>query len=174
MKIDVKRLDIFCEDIYILFSNLLCTVYLPVLSSNQEHRVEEMRSIIAKQKETPQKVAATAFSMGFMADLLSTAFQSLADDGFIYDPVSRGRSLRRQSVDYRKYMSLRRQHVDYRKYPIMRHLFAFSIISLFLSSKNQNQNLKCIYSILTKSVYKVTMKRFRIMGPLLRPAWSLT
>ena len=31
---------------------------------------------------------------------------------------------------------------------------------------NQNQNQKCIYSILTKSVNKVTMKRFRIRGPL--------
>ena len=89
---------------------------LSVLSSNQEHRVEEMRSIIAKQKETAQKVAATAFSMGFMADLLSTAFQSLADDGFIYDPVLRGTSVRRQHADYRKYMSLRRQHADDHKY----------------------------------------------------------
>ena len=39
---------------------------------------------------------------------------------------------------------------------------------------NQNQNQKCFYSILTKSIYKVTMKRFWIRGPLLRPAWSLT
>ena len=41
-------------------------------------------------------------------------------------------------------------------------------------SQNQNQNQKCFYSILTKSIYKVTMKRFWIRGPLLRPAWSLT
>ena len=39
---------------------------------------------------------------------------------------------------------------------------------------HQNQNQKCFYSILTKSIYKVTMKRFWIRGPLLRPAWSLT
>ena len=32
--------------------------------------------------------------------------------------------------------------------------------------QKQNLNQKCIYSILTKSVYKVTMKRFRIRGPL--------
>ena len=36
------------------------------------------------------------------------------------------------------------------------------------------RNQKCFYSILTKSIYKVTMKRFWIRGPLLRPAWSLT
>ena len=36
-----------------------------------------------------------------------------------------------------------------------------------LSLWMQNQNQKCIYSILTKSVYKVTMKRFGIGGPLL-------
>ena len=38
----------------------------------------------------------------------------------------------------------------------------------------QNQNQKCIYSILTTSLYKVTMTIFKIRGPLLRPAWSLT
>ena len=43
-----------------------------------------------------------------------------------------------------------------------------------LSNQNQNQNQKCFYSILTKSIYKVTMKRIWIRGPLLRPAWSLT
>ena len=42
------------------------------------------------------------------------------------------------------------------------------------AERNQNQNQKCFYSILTKSIYKVTMKRFWIRGPLLRPAWSLT
>ena len=39
-------------------------------------------------------------------------------------------------------------------------------------SYNQNQNQKCIYTILTKIVYKVTMTIFRIRGPLLRLAWS--
>ena len=44
----------------------------------------------------------------------------------------------------------------------------------YFSYRIRNQNQKCFYSILTKSIYKVTMKRFWIRGPLLRPAWSLT
>ena len=43
-----------------------------------------------------------------------------------------------------------------------------------IEESEMNQNQKCFYSILTKSIYKVTMKRFWIRGPLLRPAWSLT
>ena len=50
----------------------------------------------------------------------------------------------------------------------------YNLTCLITFEKNQNQNQKCFYSILTKSIYKVTMKRFWIRGPLLRPAWSLT
>ncbi|KAI0224262.1 radial spoke head 3 [Lamellibrachia satsuma] len=60
-----------------------------LLRQEKERRIEEMRSVIVKQKQTAMKLAAHVFSMGYLADLVQTVFQSLTDNGFFYDPVVR-------------------------------------------------------------------------------------
>ena len=50
-----------------------------------------MRAVVLKQKDTAMKLSAHIFSMGYLADLVPTVFQTLTDIGYFYDPVERGR-----------------------------------------------------------------------------------
>ena len=44
------------------------------------------------EKETAQKIAASAFSQSYLNDLVYSVFEKLSEAGFFYDPVERGQS----------------------------------------------------------------------------------
>jgi len=62
--------------------------------------MKQQREVLKKQKETAAKIAARAFAQSYLADLVPSVFGTLADNGYFYDPVERGRfCLQNVSVD---------------------------------------------------------------------------
>ncbi|XP_028823170.1 radial spoke head protein 3 homolog isoform X2 [Denticeps clupeoides] len=55
----------------------------------KERCIREHRIVIAKEKETAEKVAARAFAQSYLSDLLPSVYSSLQENGFFYDPVER-------------------------------------------------------------------------------------
>lgn len=51
----------------------------------------QQREILRKEKETADKIAARAFAQSYLSDLLPSVFGTLADNGYFYDPVERGK-----------------------------------------------------------------------------------
>ena len=58
---------------------------------SQERRMKQQREVLKKQKETADKIAARAFAQSYLADLVPSVFGTLADNGYFYDPVERGK-----------------------------------------------------------------------------------
>ena len=57
----------------------------------QERRMKQQREVLKKQKETADKIASRAFAQSYLADLVPSVFGTLADNGYFYDPVERGK-----------------------------------------------------------------------------------
>ena len=55
----------------------------------QMRRLNQQREVLAKEKETADKLAARAFAQSYLSDLIPSVFGSLTDHGFFYDPVER-------------------------------------------------------------------------------------
>jgi len=53
--------------------------------------MKQQREVLKKQKETADKIAARAFAQSYLADLVPSVFGTLADNGYFYDPVERGK-----------------------------------------------------------------------------------
>jgi len=58
-------------------------------SEEKMRRLNQQREILAKEKETADKLAARAFAQSYLSDLIPSVFGSLTDHGFFYDPVER-------------------------------------------------------------------------------------
>ena len=52
--------------------------------------MDQQRSILVKEKETAEKIAARAFAQSYLADLVPSVFGTLSEHGYFYDPVERG------------------------------------------------------------------------------------
>lgn len=46
--------------------------------------------VLKKERETAEKIAARTFSQHYLADLISSVFSKLRNDGYFYEPVRRG------------------------------------------------------------------------------------
>lgn len=55
----------------------------------KKRRMDQQRSILDKEKETADKIAARAFAQSYLADLVPSVFGTLSDNGYFYDPVER-------------------------------------------------------------------------------------
>jgi hypothetical protein len=58
-------------------------------SEEKMRRLTQQREVLAKEKETSDKLAARAFAQSYLSDLIPSVFGSLTDHGFFYDPVER-------------------------------------------------------------------------------------
>jgi len=58
-------------------------------SEEKMRRLNQQREVLAKEKETADKLAARAFAQSYLSDLIPSVFGSLTDHGFFYDPVER-------------------------------------------------------------------------------------
>jgi hypothetical protein len=58
-------------------------------SEEKMRRLSQQREVLAKEKETADKLAARAFAQSYLSDLIPSVFGSLTDHGFFYDPVER-------------------------------------------------------------------------------------
>ena len=52
-----------------------------------------------KEHETADKIAARAFAQSYLADLVPSVFGTLADNGYFYDPVERGKFQALMDID---------------------------------------------------------------------------
>ncbi len=59
----------------------------------QERRMKQQREILRKEKETAEKIAARAFAQSYLSDLVPSVFGTLADNGYFFDPVERGKKM---------------------------------------------------------------------------------
>ena len=57
----------------------------------KERRMKQQKEILRKERETSEKIAARAFAQSYLADLVPSVFGTLADNGYFYDPVERGK-----------------------------------------------------------------------------------
>ena len=69
-----------------------CRVQLCCVVRVQERRMLQQKEILRKQTETSEKIAARAFAQSYLADLVPSVFGTLADNGYFYDPVERGKT----------------------------------------------------------------------------------
>ena len=53
--------------------------------------MKQQREILRKERETADKIAARAFAQSYLSDLVPSVFGTLADNGYFYDPVERGK-----------------------------------------------------------------------------------
>ena len=51
----------------------------------------QQREVVRLEKEEAEKIAARAFAQSYLADLVPSIFGTLADNGYFYDPVERGK-----------------------------------------------------------------------------------
>jgi len=58
-------------------------------SEEKLRRLNQQREVLAKERETSDKLAARAFAQSYLSDLIPSVFGSLTDHGFFYDPVER-------------------------------------------------------------------------------------
>ena len=54
--------------------------------------MKQQREILRREKETADKIAARAFAQNYLSDLVPSVFGTLADNGYFFDPVERGKS----------------------------------------------------------------------------------
>nr|XP_043886584.1 radial spoke head protein 3 homolog [Solea senegalensis] len=55
----------------------------------QERRMAQQSDVLKKEGETAEKIAARAYTLQYLADLVPAAFISLRNDGYFYDTVER-------------------------------------------------------------------------------------
>ena len=55
----------------------------------KERRMQQQREVLKHEKEVADKIAARAFAMAYLSDLVPFVFRTLHDNGYFYDPVER-------------------------------------------------------------------------------------
>ena len=55
----------------------------------KERRMKQQREVLKEEKEVADKVAARAFAINYLTDLVPFVFNTLRDNGYFYDPIER-------------------------------------------------------------------------------------
>ncbi|KAM9461239.1 radial spoke head protein 3 homolog isoform 1-T2 [Clarias gariepinus] len=58
-------------------------------NEEKARRIKQQRSVLKKERETAEKIAARTFTQHYLADLLPSVYAKLRDHGYFYDPVLR-------------------------------------------------------------------------------------